>query len=321
MPPFSSWSILTLGICGYYNFNVLPGRLLHPISCPMLITRKVEFSASHVCRNPPLSDAENRALFGAAANPHGHGHNYVLEVTLEGEPDPVTGMVLDLKELKDDSEPRSGRALRSPLSESRSAALRPRGPDTGEHRDRYLEPLAARICNGPRGRLHQRARLRDRRPVRGLFRRVGMIRVTRRYRFSASHRLHTPQLSDGGESRTVRQVQQSVRPRPQLRGRGERARAAWIERSGRAVDHRRCSTGLVRRAGAGAVRSPQPERRRSPRFAAVVPTTENLAREIVRRLKQNWHAAFPGRVAASAKRSASPRRSATSLKCRHHEIE
>jgi 6-pyruvoyltetrahydropterin/6-carboxytetrahydropterin synthase len=66
----------------------------------MLITRQVEFSSSHVCRNPALSEEENREIFGAAANPHGHGHNYVLEVTLSGEPDPVTGMVLDLKELK-----------------------------------------------------------------------------------------------------------------------------------------------------------------------------------------------------------------------------
>ncbi|MGA2268085.1 MAG: 6-carboxytetrahydropterin synthase [Bryobacteraceae bacterium] len=67
----------------------------------MLITRKVEFSASHVCRNPRLSEQENRKLFGMAANPHGHGHNYVVEVSLAGEPDPVTGMVLDLKELKE----------------------------------------------------------------------------------------------------------------------------------------------------------------------------------------------------------------------------
>jgi len=66
----------------------------------MLITRKVEFSASHVCRVPSLSDEENRKLFGMAANPNGHGHNYVVEVTLRGEPDPLTGMVLDLKELK-----------------------------------------------------------------------------------------------------------------------------------------------------------------------------------------------------------------------------
>jgi 6-pyruvoyltetrahydropterin/6-carboxytetrahydropterin synthase len=67
----------------------------------MLITRKVEFSASHVCRNPAFSDDENRRLFGLAANPYGHGHNYVLEVTVSGEPDAVTGMVLDLKELKE----------------------------------------------------------------------------------------------------------------------------------------------------------------------------------------------------------------------------
>jgi 6-pyruvoyltetrahydropterin/6-carboxytetrahydropterin synthase len=67
----------------------------------MIITRKIEFSASHVCRNPALSDEQNRALFGLAANPHGHGHNYVLEVSVEGAPDAVTGMVLDLKELKD----------------------------------------------------------------------------------------------------------------------------------------------------------------------------------------------------------------------------
>src|SRR3974377_1732001 len=67
----------------------------------MLITRIVEFSASHACRNPQWSDEENRRVFGPAANPHGHGHNYVLEVSLEGEPDPVTGMVLDLKELKE----------------------------------------------------------------------------------------------------------------------------------------------------------------------------------------------------------------------------
>jgi 6-pyruvoyltetrahydropterin/6-carboxytetrahydropterin synthase len=67
----------------------------------MVITRKVEFSASHVCRHPALSDEANRELFGAAANPYGHGHNYVVEVSLEGDPDPVTGMVLDLKLLKE----------------------------------------------------------------------------------------------------------------------------------------------------------------------------------------------------------------------------
>lgn len=67
----------------------------------MLITRKVEFSASHACYNPGLSDQENQVLFGRSANPQGHGHNYVLEVTLEGEPHPVTGMIFDLKRMKE----------------------------------------------------------------------------------------------------------------------------------------------------------------------------------------------------------------------------
>src|SRR5271165_1206049 len=67
----------------------------------MYITRKAEFSASHLCRLPGRSDEENYAIYGEAAHAHGHGHNYIVEVTLEGEPDSVTGMIMDLKELKE----------------------------------------------------------------------------------------------------------------------------------------------------------------------------------------------------------------------------
>jgi 6-pyruvoyltetrahydropterin/6-carboxytetrahydropterin synthase len=67
----------------------------------MFLTRKVEFSASHVCANPAWDEAENRRVYGANANPNGHGHNYVLEVTVAGDPDAVTGMVFDLRELKE----------------------------------------------------------------------------------------------------------------------------------------------------------------------------------------------------------------------------
>lgn len=67
----------------------------------MLITRKAEFSASHVCRLPSLSDSENQKLFGEESNPNGHGHNYIFEVSIEGDPDPVTGMIVDLKKVKD----------------------------------------------------------------------------------------------------------------------------------------------------------------------------------------------------------------------------
>src|ERR1700722_4658477 len=67
----------------------------------MLISKKIEFAASHICRSPALSDAENERIYGPAANPLGHGHNYVVEVAIEGEPDPVTGMILDLKRLRE----------------------------------------------------------------------------------------------------------------------------------------------------------------------------------------------------------------------------
>ncbi len=67
----------------------------------MLLTRKVEFSASHVCANPAWSAEENLRVYGNNANPNGHGHNYVVEATLEGVPDSVTGMVFDLRELKE----------------------------------------------------------------------------------------------------------------------------------------------------------------------------------------------------------------------------
>jgi 6-pyruvoyltetrahydropterin/6-carboxytetrahydropterin synthase len=67
----------------------------------MLITRKAEFSASHSCYNPSLTEKQNRELYGERAGSHGHGHNYVIEVSIDGQPDPVTGMIVDLKLVKE----------------------------------------------------------------------------------------------------------------------------------------------------------------------------------------------------------------------------
>jgi len=64
------------------------------------ITRKLEFCASHRLFNPEYSDEKNAEVFGLCNNPNGHGHNYVMEVTVRGEVHPETGMVLDLKALK-----------------------------------------------------------------------------------------------------------------------------------------------------------------------------------------------------------------------------
>lgn len=63
------------------------------------ITRKFHFSASHKVHNPAWSDEENFRVYGKCSNPNGHGHNYVLEVTVAGEIDPAIGYVMDLKEL------------------------------------------------------------------------------------------------------------------------------------------------------------------------------------------------------------------------------
>lgn len=67
----------------------------------ILLTRRAEFSASHYYWNEAWSAEENARVFGKCANRNGHGHNYTLEVTVAGEPDPVTGFVVDLKRLKD----------------------------------------------------------------------------------------------------------------------------------------------------------------------------------------------------------------------------
>jgi 6-pyruvoyltetrahydropterin/6-carboxytetrahydropterin synthase len=70
------------------------------VSRPVVtMTRLYIFSAAHRLYNPQLSDEENRAIYGKCANPYGHGHDYRLEITVRGVPDPITGMVMNLTEL------------------------------------------------------------------------------------------------------------------------------------------------------------------------------------------------------------------------------
>ena len=64
------------------------------------LTRRAEFSASHYYHNHEFTAEENRRLFGKCNNPHGHGHNYTLEVTVKGEVDARSGFVVDLQQLK-----------------------------------------------------------------------------------------------------------------------------------------------------------------------------------------------------------------------------
>ncbi|MBM4138985.1 MAG: hypothetical protein FJ244_05840 [Nitrospira sp.] len=66
----------------------------------VLLNKRIEFSSSHRYFKPEWDEAKNRAVFGLCYNPPAHGHNYMLEVTVSGEIDPKTGMVVNLFDLK-----------------------------------------------------------------------------------------------------------------------------------------------------------------------------------------------------------------------------
>jgi 6-pyruvoyltetrahydropterin/6-carboxytetrahydropterin synthase len=64
------------------------------------VTVKVYFEAAHRLHNPSRSDEWNREVFDKCNNPHGHGHNYVIEAAVRGEVDPASGYLIDMKDLK-----------------------------------------------------------------------------------------------------------------------------------------------------------------------------------------------------------------------------
>ena len=67
----------------------------------MIVTAKLTFSAAHRLHNPKYDAEWNRRTYDKCDNPRGHGHNYTLQVSVKGKIDPETGMVIDLKKLKD----------------------------------------------------------------------------------------------------------------------------------------------------------------------------------------------------------------------------
>ena len=67
----------------------------------MIVTARLTFSAAHRLHNPARDAEWNRRVYAKCDNPRGHGHNYALTVSVQGKIDPETGMVIDLKKLKD----------------------------------------------------------------------------------------------------------------------------------------------------------------------------------------------------------------------------
>ena len=73
---------------------------LRALTGTVYITRQVHFNSAHRLHNPTKSQRWNEEQYGLCTSPHWHGHNYVLEATVSGQPDPETGYVMDLGELK-----------------------------------------------------------------------------------------------------------------------------------------------------------------------------------------------------------------------------
>jgi 6-pyruvoyltetrahydropterin/6-carboxytetrahydropterin synthase len=105
------------------------------------LTRRYGFSASHRLHSPALTDAQNRETYGKCNNPHGHGHNYEVELTVCGTVDPVTGRVVDVTLLDQIAEARILAPFRYHNLNEEVAAFRETVPTTenlGTEVDRRL---------------------------------------------------------------------------------------------------------------------------------------------------------------------------------------
>ncbi|HEY0566028.1 MAG TPA: 6-carboxytetrahydropterin synthase [Terriglobales bacterium] len=172
----------------------------------VLMSRKAEFAASHYYYNPEWSEEENRRVFGKCANLQGHGHNYVIEVTVSGDVDPRTGFVMDLQDLKRVInecilEPFDHRHLNKEVPEFQT--LVPTTENLAVVSWRRLAPHIKGTARLFRVRMYETADIfadyygadepsaddaGDDAKAHSEF--------NRRYRFSASHRLHNPALSE-----------------------------------------------------------------------------------------------------------------------------
>lgn len=168
------------------------------------LTRLVEFEASHRYWNPAFSQEENRQIFGKCVSPYGHGHNYVLRVTLRGQVEARTGMVINIKELD--------RILKEVSNEFDHKfinldhqAFHQRIPTTENlasyMRDRIEEKLRAEgsAYQFSRVTLYEEPTL-----WADVFAGEGktMTYLTKTFGFSAAHRLHSIALSEE-ENRTI----------------------------------------------------------------------------------------------------------------------
>ena len=159
----------------------------------LTLTRKVTFFAGHVYRGGGLTPAELKNLFGVAAEPSGHGHNYVLELSVRGPVDPIDGMVVNIKtvdlELKQLLTSIDHKMLNDAMPEFASEV-----PTT----ERLAQILWSHIPEtiGAAHRVSIRLEEHPGMSVEILGENPAMVHLTRAIEFSASHRLHSEKLSE-----------------------------------------------------------------------------------------------------------------------------
>jgi 6-pyruvoyltetrahydropterin/6-carboxytetrahydropterin synthase len=174
------------------------------------MTRRLMFSAAHSDWLPALSQAENEAIFGPDASPEPYGHNYVLDVTVIGFIEPKTGILVNIKEInrivkqkivqvldrkyinKQIAQFETKPATLENLTQFIADQLRDQMPDTVRLSAIRLEATPTRFATweDPSHLKARRVRLR----FEG--KETAAMLMTRVYEFSASHRLHSPHLSD-----------------------------------------------------------------------------------------------------------------------------
>jgi 6-pyruvoyltetrahydropterin/6-carboxytetrahydropterin synthase len=157
----------------------------------VLLTKRIEFAAAHRYHNEAWDEARNRTVFGACSNEPGHGHNYMLEVTVAGEVDEQTGMVVNLYDLK--------QILKEVLEEFDHKHLNLDTPyfkeviPTSENIAAVLWRILA--THPEIGTLEKIRLYEDDDLYADITATGGKASLTRRYHFSAAHRLYTDRLS------------------------------------------------------------------------------------------------------------------------------
>lgn len=160
------------------------------------MTRKLSFSSGHRYWRADLDADGNRALFGSWASPYNHGHNYRLEVTVEGAIDPRTGMVVNIKTVAEVLTEKVGRAFDQKSLNDEVPEFRDRAPTL----ENLLIAIRERLTSAlPREASLVRLRLWETDLLFADDERQGKdwkMTLTRIYEFAASHRLHVPSMSN-----------------------------------------------------------------------------------------------------------------------------